>query len=94
MEQANNLICKTCMSPVPSGQKFCGRCGGPSSSAASVARLASTFGEELGFEAIRELHVSGTHQRVSWLADGDGSASCVLASADSDVMAMAKKIRR
>lgn len=27
MEQARNYVCKECMSPVPSGHKFCGACG-------------------------------------------------------------------
>jgi len=29
MEQARNYVCESCMSPVPSGHKFCGRCGTP-----------------------------------------------------------------
>jgi len=29
MEQARNYICKKCATPVPSGHKFCGRCGEP-----------------------------------------------------------------
>ena len=28
MEQARNYVCKECSTPVPSGHKFCGRCGG------------------------------------------------------------------
>lgn len=28
MEQARNYVCKQCSSPVPSGHKFCGACGG------------------------------------------------------------------
>lgn len=28
MDQARNYICKQCATPVPSGHKFCGRCGG------------------------------------------------------------------
>lgn len=28
MEQARHYVCKECQSPVPSGQKFCGACGG------------------------------------------------------------------
>ncbi len=27
MEQARNYVCKECSTPVPSGHKFCGRCG-------------------------------------------------------------------
>src|SRR5271154_2575212 len=27
MDQARNYICKQCATPVPSGHKFCGRCG-------------------------------------------------------------------
>ncbi len=30
MEQARHYICKSCYSPVPSGHKFCGKCGTPS----------------------------------------------------------------
>ena len=29
MEQAKYYVCTSCMTPVPSGHKFCGRCGGP-----------------------------------------------------------------
>lgn len=29
MEQARNFVCKKCYSAVPSGHKFCGRCGEP-----------------------------------------------------------------
>jgi pSer/pThr/pTyr-binding forkhead associated (FHA) protein len=29
MEQARNYVCKQCSTPVPSGHKFCGRCGAP-----------------------------------------------------------------
>lgn len=29
MEQARHYICKSCYSPVPSGHKFCGKCGTP-----------------------------------------------------------------
>jgi pSer/pThr/pTyr-binding forkhead associated (FHA) protein len=29
MDQAKNYICESCMTPVPSGHKFCGRCGTP-----------------------------------------------------------------
>ena len=29
MEQARNYVCESCMTPVPSGHKFCGRCGTP-----------------------------------------------------------------
>lgn len=29
MDQARNYVCESCMSPVPSGHKFCGRCGTP-----------------------------------------------------------------
>lgn len=29
MDQAKNYICESCQTPVPSGHKFCGRCGGP-----------------------------------------------------------------
>ena len=27
MEQARYYICQSCMTPVPTGHKFCGRCG-------------------------------------------------------------------
>ncbi len=30
MEQARHYTCKSCYSPVPSGHKFCGKCGTPS----------------------------------------------------------------
>ncbi len=29
MDQAKNYVCESCMTPVPSGHKFCGRCGAP-----------------------------------------------------------------
>jgi len=29
MEQAKYYVCNSCMTPVPSGHKFCGRCGAP-----------------------------------------------------------------
>ena len=29
MEQARYYVCESCMTPVPSGHKFCGRCGAP-----------------------------------------------------------------
>ena len=29
MDQAKNYVCESCMTPVPSGHKFCGRCGEP-----------------------------------------------------------------
>jgi pSer/pThr/pTyr-binding forkhead associated (FHA) protein len=29
MEQAKYYVCESCMTPVPSGHKFCGRCGAP-----------------------------------------------------------------
>jgi hypothetical protein len=29
MEQARYYVCESCMTPVPSGHKFCGRCGTP-----------------------------------------------------------------
>lgn len=29
MEQAKHYVCQSCMTPVPSGHKFCGRCGSP-----------------------------------------------------------------
>jgi len=29
MDQAKNFVCESCMTPVPSGHKFCGRCGTP-----------------------------------------------------------------
>lgn len=29
MEQARYYVCESCMAPVPSGHKFCGRCGSP-----------------------------------------------------------------
>jgi pSer/pThr/pTyr-binding forkhead associated (FHA) protein len=29
MDQAKYFVCPSCMTPVPSGHKFCGRCGGP-----------------------------------------------------------------
>lgn len=29
MDQAKNYVCELCWSPVPSGHKFCGRCGTP-----------------------------------------------------------------
>ena len=35
MQQAQHYVCKSCYSPVPSGHKFCGKCGTPL--AASVA---------------------------------------------------------
>jgi pSer/pThr/pTyr-binding forkhead associated (FHA) protein/RNA polymerase subunit RPABC4/transcription elongation factor Spt4 len=29
MDQARYFVCESCMTPVPSGHKFCGRCGSP-----------------------------------------------------------------
>ncbi len=29
MDQAKNYVCGSCMTPIPSGHKFCGRCGAP-----------------------------------------------------------------
>ncbi len=29
MDQAKHFVCNSCMTPVPSGHKFCGRCGAP-----------------------------------------------------------------
>ena len=29
MDQAKYFVCPACMTPVPSGHKFCGRCGTP-----------------------------------------------------------------
>src|SRR6187455_2249279 len=29
MDQARYFVCESCMTPVPSGHKFCGRCGAP-----------------------------------------------------------------
>lgn len=29
MDQAKNYVCSSCMTPIPSGHKFCGRCGAP-----------------------------------------------------------------
>ena len=29
MDQARYYVCESCMTPVPSGHKFCGRCGKP-----------------------------------------------------------------
>src|SRR5882757_9951262 len=29
MDQARYYVCESCMTPVPSGHKFCGRCGAP-----------------------------------------------------------------
>jgi len=29
MDQARYYVCESCMTPVPSGHKFCGRCGSP-----------------------------------------------------------------
>src|SRR5512139_304209 len=29
MDQAKYFVCTSCMTPVPSGHKFCGRCGSP-----------------------------------------------------------------
>jgi pSer/pThr/pTyr-binding forkhead associated (FHA) protein len=29
MDQAKYFVCQSCMTPVPSGHKFCGRCGAP-----------------------------------------------------------------
>lgn len=37
MEQARHYICKSCYSPVPSGHKFCGKCGTPVDESAAGA---------------------------------------------------------
>ncbi len=44
MEQARHYICKSCYSPVPSGHKFCGKCGTPSETA-NVEQEPNYFGD-------------------------------------------------
>lgn len=38
MDQAKYFVCSSCMTPVPSGHKFCGRCGSPVPEEAMVIR--------------------------------------------------------
>jgi len=43
MEQARHYVCKSCYSPVPSGHKFCGKCG--ASLEENVAKSSGYFGD-------------------------------------------------
>jgi pSer/pThr/pTyr-binding forkhead associated (FHA) protein/ribosomal protein L40E len=45
MEQARHYICKSCYSPVPSGHKFCGKCGTPVPPEAAIAADPNYFGD-------------------------------------------------
>jgi pSer/pThr/pTyr-binding forkhead associated (FHA) protein/ribosomal protein L40E len=45
MEQARHYICKSCYSPVPTGHKFCGKCGTPVPEESAVATDPSYFGD-------------------------------------------------
>lgn len=41
MDQARYYVCESCMTPVPSGHKFCGRCGAPVPD--SILHMAPSF---------------------------------------------------
>ena len=62
--------------------------------AAYLARLAAMVGEELGLETLRELHVGGAEKRLAWVAHRDGAASIVVGRYDTDMVAIARKLRR
>jgi predicted regulator of Ras-like GTPase activity (Roadblock/LC7/MglB family) len=62
--------------------------------AAYLARLAAMVGEELGLETLRELHLGGGEQRLAWVARPDGSASTIVAQRETDMGAVARKLRR
>jgi hypothetical protein len=63
MEQARNFVCRSCQTPIPSGHKFCGRCG------ASVPHDILTLREEF----YGTLQVPGRAKLIMIRADGDPS---------------------
>ncbi len=63
MDQARNYVCRSCQTPIPSGHKFCGRCG------ASVPQDILTLREEF----YGTLQVPGRAKLIMIRADGDPS---------------------
>ncbi|GAC1569630.1 MAG: hypothetical protein NVS3B20_00440 [Polyangiales bacterium] len=63
MEQAKNYVCRSCSTPIPSGHKFCGRCG------ASVPPDILTLREEY----YGSLQVPGRAKLILIRAEGDAS---------------------
>lgn len=62
--------------------------------AAYFAHLASQIGQELGLDALRELHVVGKNYRIGHYVSRDSTYLSVLANADCDVATVAKKVVR
>lgn len=63
MEQAKNYICRSCQTPIPSGHKFCGRCG------AAVPPDILTLREEY----YGSLQVPGRAKLILIRAEGDAA---------------------
>ena len=63
MEQAKNYICRSCQTPIPSGHKFCGRCG------AAVPPDILTLREEY----YGSLQVPGPAKLILIRAEGDAA---------------------
>jgi len=60
MDQARYYVCESCMTPVPSGHKFCGRCGAPVPDA--ILHMAPSFYGEMQDPAkARLILVRGEH---------------------------------
>ncbi len=60
--------------------------------AAYFTHLASLIGQELGLDALRELHVVGKKYRIGHYVLRDSTYLSVLASADCDVATIVKKV--
>ncbi len=60
--------------------------------AAYFAHLATLIGQELGLDALRELHVVGKNQRIGHYVLRDSTYLSVLANADCDVAGIARKV--
>jgi pSer/pThr/pTyr-binding forkhead associated (FHA) protein len=58
MDQAKYYVCNSCMTPVPTGHKFCGRCGGPVPEDA-LARAVEFFSDMQNPEKARLILVRG-----------------------------------
>lgn len=84
MDQARSFVCESCMTPVPSGHKFCGRCGASIPETAlqshfysdmqdpSRARLILIRGEGmdgLSYHLKADQHVVGRHGQVEFPDD-------------------------
>jgi pSer/pThr/pTyr-binding forkhead associated (FHA) protein len=63
MEQARNYVCRSCQTPIPSGHKFCGRCG------AAVPPDILTLREEF----YGSLQVPGRAKLILIRAEGDAA---------------------